>query len=203
MISKYYIQTNESYLASIEINIDNLLEQCINEIETNELLMVNPKIQVYGKECIQHRSIGFFSNESIGYKYSGKLARSINLTQNLSELLNLVNELFRENQSTTQENIFNGILVNKYSNGEDYIGKHSDNEKDLSNIGVVVCSYGASRKFRIRNKMNGNIIADIPTCSNEIWIMGGKFQQEFTHEIPIEKKVKKCRYSFTFRNHLI
>ena len=33
--------------------------------------------------------------------------------------------------------------------------------------------------------------------------MGGDFQKEFTHEIPIEKKIKLPRYSFTLRKHLI
>ena len=33
--------------------------------------------------------------------------------------------------------------------------------------------------------------------------MAGNFQKEFTHEIPIEKKVKEVRYSFTFRTHLV
>ena len=47
------------------------------------------------------------------------------------------------------------------------------------------------------------IIIDIPTNSYELMHMGGKFQEEFTHEIPIQKKVKEERYSFTFRKHKI
>jgi len=43
---------------------------------------------------------------------------------------------------------------------------------------------------------------DIPTTSKEIWIMGGDFQKEFTHEVPVEKRVKDKRISFTFRKHL-
>ena len=31
--------------------------------------------------------------------------------------------------------------------------------------------------------------------------MGGKFQEEFTHEVPIEKKITDERISFTFRKH--
>ena len=31
--------------------------------------------------------------------------------------------------------------------------------------------------------------------------MVGDFQKEFTHEIPVEKKVTMERYSFTFRKH--
>ena len=34
---------------------------------------------MFDKPCIQHRSIGFFSDESVGYYYSNNLARSIYL----------------------------------------------------------------------------------------------------------------------------
>ena len=33
--------------------------------------------------------------------------------------------------------------------------------------------------------------------------MKGKFQYEFTHEIPCEKKIKEERISFTFCRHLV
>lgn len=188
---KHYIQTERSNLSAIEININDLLEKCVEEIEGS--LIHNPPIYIYGKKCHQHRSIGFFSNTSIGYRYSRQLAESMPLTPKMDELLNLVNSLFNSD--------FNGILVNKYASGEDYIGKHSDDEKSLSNVGVVCVSYGAVRKFRIRNKTTGKIIYDVPTTSGEIWIMGGDFQKEFTHEIPIEKKIKQPRISFTFRKH--
>ena len=62
-------------------------------------------------------------------------------------------------------------------------------------------SFGAVRKFRIRDKFTKKIILDLPTQSNYIIQMAGNFQKEFTHEIPVEKKVKGARYSLTFRNH--
>jgi len=31
--------------------------------------------------------------------------------------------------------------------------------------------------------------------------MGGNFQKLYTHEIPIQKKIKESRISFTFRKH--
>ena len=187
----HYIETENSYLSGIELNINDLLEKCVEEVD--ELLIHNPEIYVYGKKCNQHRSIGFFSNESIGYRYSRQLAESIRLTPNTELLLNYVN--------STLTSDFNGILVNKYANGEDYIGKHSDDEKGISNSGVVSISYGSVRKFRIREKTTGKIVLDVPTNSGEMLIMGGDFQKEFTHEIPIEKKIKHPRISFTFRKH--
>lgn len=188
---EYYIQTEKSYLGKISVNIDDLLVNCVSEIEGK--LETEPLVKVFGKWCSQHRNVGFFSDSSIGYYFSGQLSASKPMTPYLQQLLELVNQQFNTD--------FNGILVNEYLNGEHYIGKHSDNETALTDAGVVCISYGASRKFRIRNKLTNNIEIDIPTTSKEIWIMGGDFQKEFTHEIPIEKKVKDKRISFTFRKH--
>ncbi len=52
------------------------------------------------------------------------------------------------------------------------------------------------------NKLTGNIEIDVPTEPTNIIQMAGNFQKEFTHEIPVEKKVKGVRYSLTFRRHL-
>lgn len=189
---EYYIKTNKSYFGKIDADIDDLLLECIEEIKDN--LDETPPVIIFGKLAVQHRNIGFFSNESIGYRYAGQLAASKPMTKALMELLNLINIEFNTD--------FNGILINEYPDGEHYIGKHSDDESALSNAGVVCISYGASRKFRIRDKSTNQIVMDIPTTSKEIWVMGGDFQKEFTHEVPVEKKIKDNRISFTFRKHL-
>ena len=85
--------------------------------------------------------------------------------------------------------------------GNDYISAHCDDEDELSNVGVVSISYGATRNFRIRDKQTRKIIENIPTQPNVFIQMGGDFQKEFTHEIPIQKKIKDVRWSFTFRKH--
>jgi alkylated DNA repair dioxygenase AlkB len=191
------IRTENSFLKiykrEVTQNLDLDIEKCVKEVK--DKLLNNPPIVVYGKPAKQHRSIGFFSNDSIGYYYSGQLAKSQPLTPKLKNMLNIIN-----NKLSAE---FNGILVNYYKNGEDYIGKHSDDEKGLDKIGVVSISYGAIRKFRIRNKLTNKKVIDINMNSGEIIHMGGNFQKEFTHEIPIEKKIKEGRYSFTLRNHLI
>jgi alkylated DNA repair dioxygenase AlkB len=171
----------------------NLLEQCIKIIEPQ--LQERPEIIVYGKQCKQNRYVSFFSNSSIGYKYSGKLMKSIPVPEPMLELLISVNKLLGAE--------FNGILVNKYMDGNDYISAHSDDEKGLDTIGVVSISYGAERNFRIRNKKDKKIIHNELTTHSSILHMGGNFQQLYTHEIPIQKKIKEPRISFTFRKHNI
>lgn len=187
------IKTDKSSLNVYQFDDPDLIKECIKDV--NDKLLVNPPIKVFNKPAIQHRSIGFFSNTSIGYHYSNQLAKSQPLTNNLEQLLNKVNQKFSVE--------FNGILVNRYQNGMDYIGSHSDDEKNLTKAGVVAISYGAVRKFRIRDKKTNKIVKDIPTSQNYIIQMAGDFQKEFKHEIPIEKKIKDVRYSFTFRKHLV
>lgn len=185
------IKTDISFLDIHQFENKELVNRCVKDVANK--LKENPEIIVYGKKCNQRRNVGFFSDVSIGYYYSGQLAYSVAPSKNLRELLESINLKFKSD--------FNGILVNKYKNGNDYISAHSDNEECITDIGVVSLSYGASRKFRIRNKINKKIVTDIITKHCELIHMHGDFQKEFLHEIPIEKKIQDERYSFTFRKH--
>jgi len=185
------IKTENSCLKVMNLEDNINLQEIINTIK--DKLIENPEIMVFGKTCNQHRSIGFFSDTSIGYYYSKQLAKSQPLNE-LKQLLDIINVLF--------DMVFDGILVNRYKDGEDYISAHSDDEKGLTDAGVIILSFGATRKFRIRDKNTKKIVLDVPLISGQIIQMSGNFQKEFTHEIPIEKRVKGERYSFTFRQHL-
>ncbi len=188
------LKTNTSSLIihNLEENIEKLLEECVSIIDYE--LNINPEIIIFGKKCKQHRSVGFYSDISRGYNYSTSKTPAKKMHPCLRELLIYVNDKFNYD--------FNGILINKYLNGLDYIGKHSDDERNLDKtVGVVALSYGATRKFRIRNKFTNKIVIDLLSEKNKIIQMTGDFQNEFTHEIPIEKNIKDIRYSFTFRKH--
>ena len=180
------------YTGSLK-DMSDLVDSCVDDIRP--LLNDYPEIIVYGKKCLQRRSVGFFSDSIIGYKYSGKIETSQRLTKNLKILLDHINIKFNSD--------FNGILVNKYKDGLEYISDHSDNEQEISDKGVISISYGATRKFRIRNKLTKKIVKDILTENYQIIQMNGNFQKEFLHGIPIEKKIKEERISFTFRKHLV
>ena len=153
------IKTDKSFLDIYSFqNHENLLLSCIDEIK--DKLIDKPQIFIFGKKCYQQRSIGFFSNTSIGYYYSNQLAKSIPLTNSLSIILNLINSKFNAD--------FNGILINKYKDGTEYISAHSDDEKSLDSIGVVAISIGAIRTFRIRNKIDNKIHTNIKTMPFDI-----------------------------------
>ena len=185
------ILTKNSYLKFHNFIDKELLKKCV--IDVTNLLNDYPTIKIFGNTCHQRRCVGFFSDESKGYQYSNQLSVSKPMTESILELLKKVNNIFGTN--------YNGILVNKYKTGNDYISAHSDDEKNLDDVGVVAISYGATRKFRIRDKKTKKIVKDFALTSYSMLQMGGKFQQEFTHEVPIEKRITDERISFTFRRH--
>lgn len=153
----------------------------------------HPKIFVFGRECHQNRDVRFFSDESKGYTYSGVLTKSHKLTPELKEILKTINSTFKDT--------FNGILINRYADGTEYIGAHRDNEASLGNSGVVGLVFGATRKLRIRDYKTKRIVADLEIPDGYVYHMDSVFNQEFTHEIPQEKRVSGSRTSLTFRTH--
>lgn len=162
-------------------------------------LAVEPEIMIRGRLCHQRRDVGFYSDTSEGYRYSGQFAESIPFQRApfLKALMDLVNASLGTN--------FNGCLVNRYRDGTKYLSAHSDSKigLDKNNFMVVGICYGPGiRKFRIRDKNTQEIILDHPHQPRELLVMDGQFQDRYTHEIPIEKRVKGERISVTFRAHI-
>lgn len=163
------------------------------EIKTiKPTLFIDPPIQIFGKTVRQRRSIGFFSNESLGYKYSGQFLPSQILPDWMQKILLSINNELNTN--------FNAILINYYINGNDYISAHSDDESCLSGGLVAVLSFGEERKFVIRDKFTKKIVYKTYLPNNSLTLMTGNFQQVFTHEIPKDSSYEP-RYSLTFRYH--
>lgn len=158
-------------------------------------LEIKPPIKIFGRECHQQRDVGFYSDESSGYTYSNQQGKTFPLTEELRTIMKEVNEYLGTS--------FNGILINKYNNGNEYLSSHSDSEKGLDKNSIVAgISYGATRNFRIRDKYTKSIVKNYYHKSCTLIVMDGNFQNTYKHEIPIEKDVKKPRISLTFRRHI-
>ena len=73
------IKTEKSYINVYNTSGEykDLMELCIAEIM--DKLLENPKININGKSAIQHRSVGFFSNDSIITHFISFFPQSRNL----------------------------------------------------------------------------------------------------------------------------
>ena len=186
-------EKNNSKLLKGQFNFENK-EQFLQQLDN--LPLIEHTIKIYNKEFLTPRKVGFFSNESAGYEYSGNILPATRFDdymflQNIMEQVNLI---------TSSD--FNAILINCYRDGNDYIGPHSDDERSLGKSGVVTISLGQERKFRIRDKSTKDILLDVIVKDGDVYHMTGEFQKHFTHEIPKQVAVKGKRYSLTFRKHL-
>lgn len=205
---------SSSFLKQICPDIDiDALKRAVKNLKKYK---VKPSIVIFGKECHQPRDIVFLSNESKGYQYSGQFMAADKFDDETKIIFDLMNSINKHFNSA-----FNGILINRYVNGNDHLGSHSDEESGLDpNAGVVSISFGATRTFRIRPKSLTKTIVknqkkvcvrdyrgkfasyDVPLIDQQVVVMGGNFQSKYEHEIPAEKKVKETRFNLTFRRHV-
>lgn len=126
------VQTHASTLTLRSCPNFALVDKCI--LYSVPRLIKNPTCVLMGRECKMHRSIGFFSDDSEGYAFSGQIMHAQPLANTpLYGMVCMINEMYRAR--------YNAVLVNFYETGHDYISAHSDNEAFLDPAsGVVACS---------------------------------------------------------------
>ena len=174
------IETPTSFLKLYSFPDDELLHNCIKEVE-NTL------------STHRYRKVGFFSDDFTGNYLYGKMdiSKTKSLTPSLKTILDMINETF--------ETDFNGVLVNEYENGNQFIEKHRDS-KNHPKVGVLIISYGATRTFRVFD--NRNKITEIPLIHGQVLHMSENFQKEFEHDLKKELKIKNKRYSLSFHKYM-
>ena len=174
--------------------------------EAKPRLHVRPTIRVYGREAHQNRNVGFFRRTTPhlgprGYRYSGQVMLAQPMTDDMHALATVLEKLVGIQ--------IDSFLINHYKDGTDCIGAHSDDEAGVHpQHGVLSVSVGATRTFRLRSK-EGEKVLDVPSKHLRALHMNnlivgdthtfGNFQAQFTHEIPVEKKVLGPRTSITCR----
>lgn len=171
----------------------NLLAECVEAIKP--LLLRDVKFKLYGRECTMRRGQRLVGG-SLWYRFSGVEFQSVNPTGPLECFERLLTDV---NNLCDAE--YTHILVNEYIDGSQYISDHADDEDEVDpEHGVITLSYGATRKFVIKDKKSKKRVAVIPLISGELLTMKGpNFQRDFTHGVPKQLTVKNPRYSFTFR----
>lgn len=149
-------------------------------------------IKIFGKTHQIPRLQAWYADNEIEYTYSGKKLQRHNWNYLLLEI--------KERIESITSFKFNSVLANLYRDGNDSMGLHSDDEKELGKNPVIASlSLGESREiyFKHKNKKSNLVI---PQASGQLMVMHGKTQKYWKHEIKKTKKIKKPRINLTFRN---
>jgi alkylated DNA repair dioxygenase AlkB len=94
---------------------------------------------------------------------------------------------------------YNACLLNLYHDGEEGMGWHSDDEKEIvPNSSIASLSFGAERKFAIKHKATKEKHS-LLLESGSLFEMLGSFQKHWLHSMPKSKKIIAPRINLTFR----
>jgi alkylated DNA repair dioxygenase AlkB len=169
---------------------DDQIKQLYNEL-LNNINWENERVVMFGKEIITKRKVAFYSDNSIAYRYSSKTKIGLPWNDTLIALKNIAESITKET--------YNACLLNLYHNGEESMGWHSDNEKEIvANSSIASLSIGAARKFSFKHKVTKETIS-IQLENGSLLEMKGTIQSYWWHALTKSKKVTEPRINLTFR----
>jgi alkylated DNA repair dioxygenase AlkB len=147
---------------------------------------------MFGKTLDQPRLTAYYAAAQKNYAYSNIKLEAIPFTPTLVLIKNKIELLTGHS--------FNCVLLNYYRNGDDSMGWHADDEKELGiNPVIASLSFGAARNFQLQHRFEKSIPKVSITLNNaSLLIMKGETQHFWKHQIPKQKN-KGPRINLTFR----
>ena len=151
------------------------------------------EIKVYGKTFPFPRKTAWYGYEGFNYSYSGLNLNPEPWTTELLELKLIIETLLPHDK-------FNSVLLNLYRDGNDKVGWHADDEKELgTNPTIASLSLGATRRFDIKHKKEEGLKHHFELTNGSLIVMRGAMQHHWLHQIPVQKKITLPRINLTFR----
>lgn len=146
-------------------------------------------IRVFGREIMQPRLIAWAGG--LPYRYSGQTLPPRPWTPALEALH------ARVFASTGVP--YNHVLLNRYRDGRDHMGRHADDEPELGRDPTIAAvSLGVRRRFVIEPKRRGRRI-NVWLEPGSLLVMGGRMQHHYRHAVPKEDRLTEERINVTFR----
>lgn len=165
---------------------DLLFAQLQTELDWQE-----EAIFIYGRWVKVPRLMCWYGDSDACYRYSGVNHQPILWTPVLQAI--------REKVERQCRCTFNSVLANLYRDGNDSMGCHADDEKELGlNPVIASLSLGDQRLFKLHHKKSKEKL-DIVLGHGDLLVMAGTLQHHWMHSVPKTKKLKTSRINLTFR----
>ena len=182
---------NLSYIADVfnerdQVDLMRVLQQTI---EWRQVYLT-----IFGKTHPIPRLTAWHGEAHCIYKYSGHTCLPLPWT---AELLSIKNQV----EQFASGHKFNCVLLNYYRDGRDKMGWHADDEKELGHNPVIASvSFGATRRFDFKHKVQREEKFSLDLHSGSVLIMQGDLQHHWLHQLPAQKRIQEPRINLTFRN---
>ena len=152
-------------------------------------------VRVFGKLHPIPRQHAAYGEAGLSYRYSGVRVPALPWTPGLAELRHLV-----ERHSGHS---YNFVLVNRYRDGNDRMGDHRDDEKELSReVPIASLSLGAERDFVFKQVAREVASVKMVLKQGMLLLMHPPTNTGWTHGLPPRKSCREPRINLTFRHIL-
>jgi len=169
-----------------------------------ELAWQRPTLRLYGQERVIPRAQVWMGDPEAHYRYSARDFLPDPWHPAVAALRDRVTEALAVAGTPAR---FNSVLLNRYADGEERMGWHSDDEPELGCDPLIAAvSLGAERPLRFRGKPGAAPAGDAgPVPSFNVWlphdsllVMGPGVQRALQHAL-LPRKIPGLRISLTFR----
>ena len=149
------------------------------------------EVVMFGKKIVTKRKVAWYADAGITYTYAGVKKSGLEWASSLIEIKQKVEAM------TGAKN--NACLLNLYHEGEEGMGWHQDNEKEMvAGSSIASLSFGAVRKFAFKHAKTNERL-DIELDNGALLDMKGTIQSNWYHSLPKTKRIKQMRINLTFR----
>lgn len=165
---------------------DELFAHCVDELPWREEL-----VQMFGQTFIAPRLSCAIADEGCTYRYRGSQNESIRFSHQLDGL--------RVKLQDQLQVPFNYVLATQYRNGDDYVGWHADDERDLvPGQTIANVSLGEARDFRIKSR-DGSFDERVTTEHGSLLLMYGEILRTTKHSLIRTRRLIGPRVVLSFR----
>lgn len=150
------------------------------------------KITMYGKELPLPRLSAWYGENNKPYSYSGITLNPLPWSKELLEIKERI-----EKEAKVE---FSSVLLNRYRDGKDYVGWHTDAEKELGRNPIIgSVNFGATRRFQLRRIDDHTDKFEVELKHGSFLLMGGATQHYWQHQVPKTTQMIGERLNLTFR----
>lgn len=149
------------------------------------------EVVMFGKKIMTKRKVAWYADAGITYTYAGVKKSGLQWTESLLRI--------KQKVEVINGARYNACLLNLYHEGDEGMGWHRDNEKEIvAESSIASVSLGAARKFAFKHATTNERL-EIILANGSLLDMKGAIQQYWYHSLPKTKKVKQMRINLTFR----
>jgi len=150
------------------------------------------RIRLFGREVDSPRLSSWIGDAQAHYRYSG----ADFVPRPWPPALQPLRQRLRAELGAN----FNSVLVNRYRDGRDAMGWHSDDEPELGPAPLIASlSLGAPRRFVFKHRNDAALKRELLLGHGDLLLMAGQTQRHYRHALPSTARPMGERINLTFR----